>query len=532
MQERLKKILNKILEIWNKYTKKQKTIVLSTIGVVIIMIVLLAYFLGRTTYTRWQTFDDVAAAKMAVGLLDDAGIANKVADDSVTVYVDAKKVVDANMAVVDSELTQSGYFSLEDFLDSDMSTTNFEKQIKNAYLNMSEIRKAIEAMEGIDKAQVNYIPVDRSMTILNETLDNQCSVFLTINSKFQSSAAEAIAVYVANALGNSSLDSVKIIDQYGNLLYNGPEDEDALSLSNQFEQTKATYNFYRDLVIRYGLYLGYEYVEAEFNLNINYDRIEEYYRQYLPADGSDQGLYDIYEKVSSENKGSTGDVPGTDSNDENGYYIANNSSGDSTYDSLNITYKVSEKVTTTLKEWGVIDNADSSGAIVLKKVSVHTEDELRRRGILDDDTAYEDYIANNSEPVQQPVPSEFTEAFSNATGIPEANLTIIIYEIPEYVITESAGFNWNLLLTVLLFVFIIGLLIFVVFRVSKPAEVVETEPELSVEKLLATTKENQSLDDIEFSEKSETKKLIEKFVDENPEAVAALLRNWLNDGWQ
>ena len=52
-----------------------------------------------------------------------------------------------------------------------------------------------------------------------------------------------------------------------------------------------------------------------------------------------------------------------------------------------------------------------------------------------------------------------------------------------------------------------------------------------VEQLLATTKENQSLDDIEFSDKSETRKMIEKFVDENPEAAANLLRNWLNEDW-
>ena len=66
----------------------------------------------------------------------------------------------------------------------------------------------------------------------------------------------------------------------------------------------------------------------------------------------------------------------------------------------------------------------------------------------------------------------------------------------------------------------------------KPAEVVEVEPELSVEALLATTKENQTLDDIEFSDNSAAKMQIEKFVDENPEAVAALLRNWLNDDWE
>lgn len=64
-------------------------------------------------------------------------------------------------------------------------------------------------------------------------------------------------------------------------------------------------------------------------------------------------------------------------------------------------------------------------------------------------------------------------------------------------------------------------------------EVTELEPELSVEDLLATTQEDdkQDLDEIELSDKSETRQLIEKFVDENPEAVALLLRNWINEDW-
>ena len=57
------------------------------------------------------------------------------------------------------------------------------------------------------------------------------------------------------------------------------------------------------------------------------------------------------------------------------------------------------------------------------------------------------------------------------------------------------------------------------------------EPELSVEDLLATTAEESALEDIEVNEKSELRILIEKFVDENPEAVALLLRNWLDEDW-
>ena len=41
----------------------------------------------------------------------------------------------------------------------------------------------------------------------------------------------------------------------------------------------------------------------------------------------------------------------------------------------------------------------------------------------------------------------------------------------------------------------------------------------------------EELEDIGYNEKSEARLLIEKFVDERPEAVATLLRNWLNDDW-
>ena len=54
-----------------------------------------------------------------------------------------------------------------------------------------------------------------------------------------------------------------------------------------------------------------------------------------------------------------------------------------------------------------------------------------------------------------------------------------------------------------------------------------------MESLLDSTKESQDvLADIGFNEKSETRILIEKFVDQNPEAAANLLRNWLNEDWE
>ena len=58
----------------------------------------------------------------------------------------------------------------------------------------------------------------------------------------------------------------------------------------------------------------------------------------------------------------------------------------------------------------------------------------------------------------------------------------------------------------------------------------EQPEELSVESLLQSQPEVE-LENIDVEKLSETRKLIEKFIDENPEAAASLLRNWLNEDW-
>ena len=47
--------------------------------------------------------------------------------------------------------------------------------------------------------------------------------------------------------------------------------------------------------------------------------------------------------------------------------------------------------------------------------------------------------------------------------------------------------------------------------------------------MLKAAKEQVELEEIELKETLETKRQIDKFVDEKPEAVANLLRNWLTE---
>lgn len=531
MQERIKQIPVRLLEIWKKYTKKQRVIIISIVSAVILMLVILIFVLGRTEYAELGRFEDVSTASQAVKLLGDNGIAYKVASDNVTVSVDAKKKTEAVYLIQDSEISSKAKFTVNDLFDTDMTTTNYDKQLRLHLYYQSDIEEVLERQEGIDKATVSYLPTDNRSSILESAKEIGCTIFLEINDKFKKTSAEAIAISVANSIGNETTDRIKVIDQYGNLLYNGPNDEDSNYTNMTLEFTKEVQDYYADLVTRFALMNGFSFVEPSFNLDINFDKKTEEFREYLAAEGQEQGLYQTWSKITSENQGPNGDIPGTDSNDEVDYYIQNSGSGNSNYEEINISYLPSEKLTTTVSNWPVVNKENCSAAIALKRVNDVTEQDLKTLGLLDE-IDYDEYILRNSDPVDVEVNEQWYTFFSNVTGIPSNRISITIQDVTNFIPTEESKTNWSFILSIILTALILGLLIFVIFRGMSPVEVTEIEPELSVEQLLATTKENQTLDDIEFSEKSETKRMIEKFVDENPDAVANLLRNWLQDDWQ
>ena len=95
---------------------------------------------------------------------------------------------------------------------------------------------------------------------------------------------------------------------------------------------------------------------------------------------------------------------------------------------------------------------------------------------------------------------------------------------------DKEGLNISLsdIVQIILIVIILALLAFVVLRSMRSEKQEEQPEELSVETLLQSQPE-VVLEDISVEKMSETRRLIEKFVDENPEAVANLLRNWLNE---
>jgi len=529
MAERAKQILKQLLAIWNKYTSKQKTVIISAVCVIIFALSLLVFLMQRTTYDKLTVAESPQDASTITKLLEGDGIAYKTGKDNLTIYVDAKKSADALYLLADNNMPSNG-LTVDDLFNNSLSTTNYDRTLKINLFFQNQVTKRIMKIEGVKDAEVDYIPDSSSGSIFGDTKETSASVFLTVQDDFDTKKAKTIAVMVASVIGNTTPDTIKVADQFGNLLYGGEEDLYSGSISGKedYEErlTNNTINRLYALLIK----SGYNDATISPNLSFNMDVVSTLMTEYTVPAGLDQGYLQKSYTYNSVNANTSGGVPGTTSNDSTSYVAQDTAASNGTVDITENSYLPNTIATNTQKEIGAIQKDASSMAIVLTRVKTVKEADLKAQGLLQGIT-FDQYVSQNSALVSiVPEPSLF-DLVAAGTGIAAKNITIIAWEQPVYVPTTVTTKSWTDYLQIILAVLIVALLVFVVFRGVKPVDVTELEPELSVEQLLATTKENQTIEDIEFNEVSEVRRMIEKFVDEKPEAVAQLLRNWLNEDW-
>ena len=163
----------------------------------------------------------------------------------------------------------------------------------------------------------------------------------------------------------------------------------------------------------------------------------------------------------------------------------------------------------------------------LIRYNVIREEDVDAQGFLDG-VSWEEYKLANAERTTIELDESFYAAVSNATGISTDNITLIAYSENLFFDAEGSPITAADVLQIILIIVILALLAFVVLRSMRSEKHEEEEEELSVETLLQS---DVALEEISSENETEEKRLVSKFVEENPEAAANLLRNWLNEDW-
>ncbi len=531
MVERLRALLNRVIEWWKKFTNKQRVIIIAMATVVIVAIVIMVAVINRTQYETIRVCETTAEASEIKTMLEEQGIPLSVSTDGLTIKVDANRLSDANLLLGANGFSVVGY-GIENVTDGGFSTTEADKQKRYVVYLEKQLEEDIGKLDAIKSANVMLNIPSSTGTLIEQKQEASAMVFLDLTDDFSTEQASYLAKAIATALGNDTTENITIMDTRSNLLYSGDDTYSVagnagsqLDVSQQVSNAKRTE--VKNVLLGTNLY---DNIEVAANVVIDFSEKYEASHEYEAPDGREEGMLSHEEIYNSENESGIGGVPGTSSNDDNGTYVWDDGNGStSSVEEIIRDYLPNEYMSETTHLPGRVIYDDSSVSVTAIAYNVIHEKDAKKAGLLDDMNWEEYKLANNAR-TKLEVDPELYSLVANSTGFPEDQITIIAYEENWFVDKEGLNVSAKDVVQVVLIILILGLLAYVVIRSMLTDKAQAVEEEISVEDLLQSTPDFE-LQNVDIDQKSEARKMIEKFVDENPEAVAGLLKTWLTEGW-
>lgn len=531
MADRAKGLLNKVLEWWNKFTSKQKTILASATAGIIVTIVIIATVLTRPQYVVLANCESTKEASEITELLDANGLKYTVSNDALQIKILKEQQSSAELLLGANDIRAAGY-GIENVVEGSFTSTEADKQKKYQLYLESKLEKNLERYTAIKSARVDLSLPENDGTLIASDEEAFASIQLELDGEFTADNAAYIARSVATGIGNKTTNNIVIGDMEGNMLFSGDDNYTMSGVANsQLNVKTQAENLVKNEVKR--VLLGtkeFDNVEVASNLALDFSTTDSTEHTYSAPDGQTQGLLSHEDIFNSESTNSNGGVPGTDSNnDGTTYQIQDNSESSATQSEESRDYLPNETIVSKTIPAGLIKYNESSLAVTAVDYNLVKEEDARQQGLLDGVT-WEEYKLNNQGKTKIEIDPDLYNVVANATGISVDRITIVAYR--ENVFFDREGLNVSAtdVVQILLVIVILALLAFVVLRSMRGEKEEVQDEELSVESLLQSTPE-ENLEDIGVESQSETRKLIDKFVDENPEAAASLLRNWLNEDW-
>ena len=526
-------IPGRIVNWWEKFSRRQKVIIALLAVLSLAAFIGLVIWITRPEYVKIHTASSAKEAQEVIDLLTGEEIAYKTSEDGLTISINRKDYT-AAVLLLGSNSISTDNFSIDNVVDGGFFSTESDTQKKYIVYLEQTLEETLQDQDFVRKADVKLSIPEQNGTLIAQNKESYAAVTLELVDKCTTDQAGAMARLVATALGNDTTNNISIVDTSGKLLYAGAAESETSGSSSSFftladQLARSTEADVKRALLGLNQFSGIE-VAAHISLDMsNYEQVEH---EYSNTDTEGDGVLASRDTYQSTNQGTTGGVPGTDANGEDttGYVYENQSNTSSSVIETSEDFLPDERIKTINKQAGDIDRENSSVTVTLLTYKMINEDDVREAGELEGIT-WEQYKLANDIRTELPVEQSLIMAVSNASGIATGKISILSYEQPFFVDHEGLNIRLNDVLQIILIILILGLLAFVILRSMRQARVEEAEPEISIDDILQSTMADNDLNEIGVEEKSEARRIVEKFVEDNPELAANLLRNWLNEDW-
>ncbi|ANX00555.1 flagellar M-ring protein FliF [Thermoclostridium stercorarium subsp. leptospartum DSM 9219] len=524
MPEGLVSLWNKIKDYWNDLDKSQKTRIFITAGIITAAVVVTLFFVLRTEYVPLLESGNEYDLKAIVQYLDSHGIKYKKGENQI--YVDSRKKQDIEFDLA----SEAGLLSPDVIFDkswSKLSLTVTEEDKEKLWKQFEEnnLVYKLKKFENVVDASVQYTKPEKTYWAYKGESGDKGSAFVALKTKAPLTAEqiEAAARVVAASIGIPK-ENITIVDENLNPLninrdsdmYNANTQEE-LRRQRELELEQKVYNHFKIGIAQNAFF---DTMSVTVSAKLDFDVLNSTEIQYSAPDSDGEGFIKTRETLEEKSEGSqSGAAPGIDSNPGTATYQIG-SGGTSSYK----------------KEHNIEERIYNEKQIESKKALGKLVPEEKTATI----TLWYGHRVENADALTSDFIEQIKQDAGYAMGIPTSNISVSIQKLAPEVVAdiESNGFN-NFVEKYGLYVLMAILLgIMALLMIPKGRKAAEQEVPLALDEAALAGAElavedtgKQRLPEIDFEEKDELKRQIQRYVEAKPEAVAQLLRNWLAEDW-
>ncbi|NLM75334.1 MAG: flagellar M-ring protein FliF [Clostridiaceae bacterium] len=521
MTETLNNIWEKIKKFWSELDKSQKTRIYLTAGILVFAIAITCFLTLRVEYVPLFEKSEDVDLQPVVNYLTENNIKFKKGEKQI--YVDSRKKPD-----IEFDLTTQGIVSPEvTFADtwSKLSLTATEKDKENLwkhYLTNDLVYK-LKKFENVENATVQYSKPEKTYWVRpGEDQEGSAYVMLKTKKPLRPEQVDAAALVVASSLGIPA-DRITIVDENLNPLFRQGDLPDLARANTQeemrrqreMELEKKVYDFFKIGIAENDYF---DTISVSANAVLDFDTLVSSSVKYTAPDEGGQGFIKSQETLHETiESGAEGQVPGTDTNPQTAPTYQFDDDNDSTYEK---NHNVEERIFNEITE----QSEKAVGKLVPEQSTMSIS------------LWYGDRVKSDEGFTPEYIEEVKNTAYA-ATGIPVENISVSVQKLAvKEPVAETLADTVGQLFDRYGFYVLMLILLIVMTIVAIPRK--ETEPEdlkiAALETAVAGADVSESPEeivDINVEEPSELKKQIDKFAQENPDAVAQLLRNWIADDW-
>ncbi|MBP2001122.1 flagellar M-ring protein FliF [Paenibacillus shirakamiensis] len=356
MNERIAQYREKISQYWNHFTRKQKTLLISTIAIILVAVILLTMQFSKTQYEVAFTGLDSSDAAGIITYLESSSIPYKLSADGKSISVPSTDAAKAKVDVGSQGIVQNGSLGFAGTFGSSnsaigMTENEFKVKYKSA-LN-GEVEQLLTKMQGVSSAKVLInLPAEKMFATEDEQEKASASGVISFKPGYHPDQAAINGYYnlMKTAVPNLPIANITLSDTSGEELSGPDSNGNNGGLQAQVNTNMALQKkFESDVRLAVQQFLGKLTGPDKVNVlvasKLNFDQVSEKSNLVTPVDVDNmKGIEISAQKIQKSYTGKGADqggVTGTGETEVPGYPGSSNTSNTSSEDNTStINYEV------------------------------------------------------------------------------------------------------------------------------------------------------------------------------------------------